>query len=885
MVIAPADPGFSYPTTPFCNSDPANPVPSIANVGGSFASLPLWGHLNTTTGEINVKSPNFQAFGLHVIEYTTAIANGNSTCTLTQRDTITLVEDRETLTYLDYQVCAGDPPLHPNGLGASANLGAFASYPTPGASILNTSTGVIDPSATNANTSFRVCWTQPGRMCRDSICTPQIIQATAAINPWFEYVHHNTFQNQTHTCQSALPLTANANATNGTFAIVSANSTSLGVNGEFGDGQTPPDTFRVRHVTGTICPDTHEVAVIVLPKDSIDFAYLNSNPNPDSTFCQSDKFASPIFFSAVPMNGLYIYMGQDTNFHVLPNGIIEFENAGAGTHQISYYSSTGQCPNTGYASIILFDSPESGFELASFSICEGQDSLLIIADDLQGGVWKWQRDNLTSSTLYPSSTGNIYTGSALPGRYKVTHEINLGTCQSTSEQFFTILDYNDTTHIVLDSTGVICAGDQVSFQIDGVKTGIFSISSVTLDGTPLSGITASLGQTLSDTQFVARYSGYGQCNEADSLTFQVRAKDATRLAFPDASACENDPLAPPSLWAPGQGVFSLSDTSYYRIDPATGSLLQTDPLVNETRISVTYRTDSICPNEATFALEFYPKPKNINLAVTQGDTSCFGTPLNLVASASGAQAFGFVLDGDTTQAISTNAFCDIDSVVVGLRELVVVAKSSRSCINAETFHHLVHPIPYYVEGIPADLTLIQNEQINLDIRTQPSSSITYWQADRANYEFVNPGDTGIASPERLLIDGRLVNAYSGAEILVYLQPQANGCYGDRDSVLISVQPVDVEVFIPGIITPNGDNLNDAWEIRPKSGFSARNFTMKVFTNQGSLVKRFVLNAEELTLWSADEVPDGIYRWMLFDGEGNFYRKGALTILRTPIKDR
>lgn len=875
-VIDPGDPTFSYGGFTFCTSDAQNPTTGISS--GSFSSPTLPSQfLDPLTGEIDVRDPAFSQFGPHIV-INTQNAQG---CTLTHQQIINLVEDHETLNYPDFQVCDTDPALYPFGLGSGQGSGSFQSFPAVHPS-LDPVSGVITPALITGQDSFRVCWTLSGRTCRDSICTPRFIVVDTTLDASFAYLPQGSNIPQSEFCLTELPVIAGAPVAGGAYLLMGSSPVSLPGNGAFGNLQTVPGTYTMRHALSGACPSTYDLTIDILPTDSIRFAYLNPSTQ-DTTFCQSDKTASPLFSSAVPMNGLYTYMGQDTGFHVLPNGIIEFENAAADTHRISYYSSTGQCPNTGYASIILFDSPESGFELASFSICEGQDSLLIIADDLLGGDWTWQRDTFSSVPLLPSSTGHIYTGSALPGRYKVTHEISSATCQSTTEQFFTILDYNDTTHIVLDSTGIICAGDQVAFQIDGVKNGNFLILGVSSSGNPLDGITASLAPTLSDTQFVAHYSGYGQCNEFDTLTFQVRAKDATRLAFPDASACENVALAPPSLWAPGQGVFSLSDTSYYRIDPATGSLQQTDPLVNETRISVTYRTDSICPNEASYELTFYPIPKNINLAVTQGDTSCFGTPLNLVASASGAQAFGFVLDGDTTQAISTNAFCDIDSLVVGLRELVVVAKSSRSCINAETFYHLVHPIPYYVEGIPADLTLIQNEQINLDIRTQPSNSVTYWQAVRANYEFVNSRDTGIASPERLLIDGRLVNAYSGADILVYLRPQANGCYGDLDSVLISVQPVDVEVFIPGIITPNGDRFNDAWEIHPKSGFSARNFTMKVFTNQGSLVKRFVLNAEEPTLWSAEEVPDGVYRWMLFDGEGNFYRKGALTILRTPIK--
>ncbi|MBO4739216.1 MAG: gliding motility-associated C-terminal domain-containing protein [Bacteroidales bacterium] len=85
-----------------------------------------------------------------------------------------------------------------------------------------------------------------------------------------------------------------------------------------------------------------------------------------------------------------------------------------------------------------------------------------------------------------------------------------------------------------------------------------------------------------------------------------------------------------------------------------------------------------------------------------------------------------------------------------------------------------------------------------------------------------------------------------------------------------------ELFIPNIITPNGDGYNDCFEIQGKENTGLNHLI--VFTNLG----RVVFEQQHYNNnWCGDNLPDNVYYYYFkFTYEGEQYlRKGSITIKR------
>ncbi len=102
------------------------------------------------------------------------------------------------------------------------------------------------------------------------------------------------------------------------------------------------------------------------------------------------------------------------------------------------------------------------------------------------------------------------------------------------------------------------------------------------------------------------------------------------------------------------------------------------------------------------------------------------------------------------------------------------------------------------------------------------------------------------------------------------------CTGLTDEVAIRVIPPSEngEVFIPNLFTPNGDGVNDTWGIEFDRTTNPEEFTVTVFSRNGTVVfpEQSLFIASQ---WDAANVPAGAYIYLLKGPESTF--SGALTI--------
>ena len=84
----------------------------------------------------------------------------------------------------------------------------------------------------------------------------------------------------------------------------------------------------------------------------------------------------------------------------------------------------------------------------------------------------------------------------------------------------------------------------------------------------------------------------------------------------------------------------------------------------------------------------------------------------------------------------------------------------------------------------------------------------------------------------------LSNGYEPAQAVFSIVPEAYGCVGDTDVVIIKINPNDLPIFIPEVFTPNDDLKNDRWLIQWNNNIDPNNYTMLLYNRSGGQVERF-----------------------------------------------
>ena len=98
------------------------------------------------------------------------------------------------------------------------------------------------------------------------------------------------------------------------------------------------------------------------------------------------------------------------------------------------------------------------------------------------------------------------------------------------------------------------------------------------------------------------------------------------------------------------------------------------------------------------------------------------------------------------------------------------------------------------------------------------------------------------------------------------------CYATEDS--LSHECPD-EVFPPNVITPNGDGLNDVFEVGGLNLY--RNSEIEIFDRWGN---RVFESKDYTNDWDGDDLPEGTYYYVLrVDDPNQTVHKGVITLLR------
>lgn len=264
--------------------------------------------------------------------------------------------------------------------------------------------------------------------------------------------------------------------------------------------------------------------------------------------------------------------------------------------------------------------------------------------------------------------------------------------------------------------------------------------------------------------------------------------------------------------------------------------------------------------QTSITVEFTPSP-TIGVPdydICQGD----GTSLTLFSSGGSIQWYSYISGSGITTEAPTPVL-----PLNGLNETKTfyAVEDNGVCpaVNSDSVTITVNQTPTVTLGGPYQL--FADETVVLDGSVSPASSTITWS---------DPTDLSDPNSTDPTFFGSDANA--GVNTMV-LTADNNGCINSASTIITVLKPIK----IPNAFTPNGDLLNDSWEIEGLETYP--NATLEVFNRWGSPVYKDVGTIDWWTGYRGGEaMPVATYYYILdlgiADDESDRYQ-GSVTLVK------
>ncbi len=296
----------------------------------------------------------------------------------------------------------------------------------------------------------------------------------------------------------------------------------------------------------------------------------------------------------------------------------------------------------------------------------------------------------------------------------------------------------------------------------------------------------------------------------------------------------SDGTTGPGLTVDAPGVYSVTATATNSgCQGAAGLLITQD--ISKPSISILSPRDTICANESI-----------ILTAITQ-------------------EPVLYLWDDNTTNSTNT-----VSPQVNGANlYAITVTASDNGCTNSAG-KEIVQVDEPQVFCQETAVSVINGEQASLSCTT--SGDRLTWVTTSTNVRNIAATGNGPVLNQIFQLD----NIQTPGKVAYTLYGINAGCTSLPSEVLVTVLPVTTDgIFIPELITPNGDGLNDTWEILlPETITNPEAYTVRLFNRNGALVYENTLANN----FDATPYPDGAYYYIITIPDGETLR-GAVTILR------
>ncbi|MEM7037042.1 MAG: gliding motility-associated C-terminal domain-containing protein, partial [Bacteroidota bacterium] len=569
------------------------------------------------------------------------------------------------------------------------------------------------------------------------------------------------------------------------------------------------------------------------------------------------------------------------------NGVLDLTASGTGPHAV-YYTSPGPCPTTSGDSLRILNGFNGFFQMERSAICSFPDSIVAVDtvafDSVPFSSWYSEHadpNNITDSLVFFPGTGDVnLAASAITGRdtFNIFHVVGGGNnCRDTIDQKFIVHEYDFNLSIDYPADTFCPIGGDTLPTVNSIYSGTFDPSpGLSMNDNSTGAI--NLSNSVDGREYIIRFhSEDGLCDVTTADTIFIRNLDSPNFLFASNFVCHQDTIISPTSVATSTGVFSWVSQNINQI----GNLVFVDSTTGTIDIGasvpgpylLTYTTAGECPNALTQPFTVVEQPDIDALEIEPNDSICLNEPVEVTVPISGI--VDWYLNGTWTD--DGQSF--VSSSLTGVNYLEAVLTENGCSDTAGTFIVVNEkPEVIYVQ-FPYVMTGSTPIEIELG-STQNNTHIRWWVRQNGDFEVdslngvsdtIDVGETTFLTN---MVD--LTSDFTPVELIYYFEPTASGCLGDVDSIPIAINPNDQEIFVPELLTPNGDGINDVWEIQLLPDLDPTAYSIDLYNRAGAKV----YTHEDLAAqWDGGGLPDGVYWWVLRPDDAEAILAGGLTIRR------
>lgn len=433
---------------------------------------------------------------------------------------------------------------------------------------------------------------------------------------------------------------------------------------------------------------------------------------------------------------------------------------------------------------------------------------------------------------------------------------------------------------VAPDTLSVCVGDSLTFYPDSSKAGnntdySWSINgNVSLTNIDQDGVIAVFNDTGQRSVTLTVDEGLS-CDGTDVVIVNVFPKPDPDINLSDQDICSGESV-----------TFSISpenDVTYswmYAGQSSTATSVDftfTDP-VNPIVVTA---TNAACSVQESDTVRVTPSPI-ANIGANGGDQTCVGIPLDLFAETSlNSQdvTYAWVAGSGTPQSGSGDSL-RVAYTTSGEFDVILTA-SEGECQARDTFFVSVVNTPQLsLNGVQlmdsiSILEIAEMSSTPIILSSNLAGAEISWELSLDSGSVSNNfQETGTGN---IIEVWELSSGVSEAKINAVITVGLTGCTSSYEVILI----IRKALFIPDIISPNGDGFNDTWNIELlQDGITLEDYTIELHHRQGQCIYgcSSVRTLEEAVVRDWSELADGPYFYLIL-GPDDFMMSGPVTLVR------
>lgn len=566
---------------------------------------------------------------------------------------------------------------------------------------------------------------------------------------------------------------------------------------------------------------------------------------------------------------------------------VSFNGVSAGTYDFTYsLSATSGCTNSASATVsVTVDALSATGNDNSLSICNGATIDLgasLAGSPDTGGVWS----ETTSSGVDISDPANVDFSAVSTGRYEFVYTQSTATCASSSATLIvnvgashdagtsgSLAICNTTSNYDLESAignpdpgGVWTDTDQMGIDLSdpnavdfsGVSAGTYRITHTHAGDNGCSTSSAVLNITLSEP-----------ANAGTNASLEFCSNFATHLDL--FSSLGGNPATGGS-WVDvdGSGV-SLADPTNVDLSGLSAGNYHFNYVVAS--------TGSCTSSTATVTVEIVDSGST-GTVITDPVVECTATAaeFDLTSNLSGFDSGGIMTINGQTTADSTQF--DLSILTSGFYEVNYDIAAIGNCTSSNT--------RYYIEmsqganaGQAGSLKVCRGD-----------GAVSLFDAITGSYDTggtwtdLDNAGVDLSTPDSVVFDQVTVGTYT----FQYDVVDNGNCGGDQSNIIsvevCSTSSPEVKIKPSGGFSPDGDGINDHWEIPDIEQYP--NNRVEVFNRWGQLIfsidgydnqSRVFLGEANHGTVVGNSLPDGTYFYLIDLGNGTAATRGFITIVK------